>query len=101
MLKRKSALWRVRLLLVVSFVSLSMRKSCPSSREPSSGAIKSYQCEDPSLLLVVLTQTRRGSLLRLLNSLTASEYGCASVDLCVHVDMSEGIDIRTEPFVDH
>ena len=100
MLKRKSGLWRVRLLLFVSFVLVSMRTNCPSFRDPSSGAVKSYQCEDPSLLLVVLTQSRRGSLLRLLSSLAASEYGCASVDLCVHVDMFEGDVAVVQELVD-
>jgi hypothetical protein len=51
-------------------------------------------CTDPSLTIVVLTANRPSSLLRLLHSLSRATYGCARVDLTVHVDYA--VDSREE-----
>ena len=44
-------------------------------------------CTDPRLLITVLTYSRAESLGRLLTSLNSANYGCAQVDLHVHVDL--------------
>ncbi len=45
------------------------------------------KCADPSMTLVVLTSHRPASLSRLLSSLSSARYGCARVDLLLHVDL--------------
>lgn len=43
-------------------------------------------CYDPLLTIVILTFNRPLSLVRLLKSLSVAEYGCAPVDILIHVD---------------
>lgn len=50
-------------------------------------SLESSLCDLPSLQIIVLTASRPESLQRLLLSLAAAEYGCATIDLQINVDM--------------
>jgi len=46
-------------------------------------------CSEPSVNIVVLTQSRVNSLVRLLQSLSKARYGCADIDLVFHIDFQD------------
>lgn len=54
------------------------------------GSSQFATCLDPKLFIVVISYNRPDSLMRLFNSISKAQYGCASVDLHITIDYGEG-----------
>lgn len=63
---------------------------------PGAGLVGAPEAEGPALRILVLTMDRPKSLLRLLNSLLAANYGTDRIDLDVWVDRMDGADPHPE-----